>query len=216
VHHRGVATLSVVVVLLTSIIVVLVMRDQPSAPSSVERDNTGYDPTQRRSNTTDSSGSQNMIQYGGLGGAGAGESVRVENDPDRVYGEIYTVSVHCEEVTSPSFGGTLSGYCNWPSGLSGSASCIEEDTTFSMGGGHDYLCKPEYGFSTKSHPDEVTLVNAPEEIYTVEVHCENVTEQFDTTYGDCDWPTYLSPSNDCIEVESRSPFNTGRDFLCKP
>lgn len=214
-HQRAVAVLSVPVLVLSGGIVFLLVQDRQTEPLSEGRTYVGASYEQPGSTRSDDSGSGNTNRYGRTGEGGSGQQVQVENDPDRVYGEIYTVSVYCEEVTS-TFGGTLSGYCDSPVGLSDTASCIEENNTFSMSGGRTFLCKPSYGSTSQSHPDQIILENAPEDIYTVEVHCENETEQFGTTYGDCDWPMFDSPNNDCIEVESRSPFSTGTDYLCKP
>lgn len=200
--------------------VFILAQDRQPAPLASGRTYVGASYEQPGSTGSGDSGSRNTIGYGRSGETERGQQIQLEKNPERVYGEIYTVSVACNEVTSNSFSSiyskTLYGYCNWPLGFPNSAPCIEEATTFSMSGARNFLCKPGYDTSTTSHPDEITLENAPEEIYTVEVHCENVTEQFNTTYGDCDWPLFEAPSNDCIEVEARLPYGTGKDFLCKP
>lgn len=158
------------------------------------------------------SGNRSAAESRGLGGPGTGETVRLENDPERIYEEIYTVSVYCQEVHEGIWG--VSGHCDWPLLLPDPASCIEADS-YQFGGGRSYLCKPAgYIRTDGTHPDEVTLQNDPEAIYSVSVHCENVTEQYGTTYGDCDWP--LLGSRDCIEDKSQITFGDDKYYLCKP
>lgn len=216
-RHRANIPLLFIIAILLGTVVVLINRDSPNTVPSEDRGNLENDGALPRTSKVTSSGNQDTSGFGGSGESGAGQAVQVENDSERVYGEIYTEHVSCEDVTQ-GFAAldTVYGYCKWPYGLPDRASCIENGTDYLSGGVQNYLCKPAFGSKSGTHPDEVTLVNAPEEIYTIEVHCENVTEQFGTIYGDCDWPLFGSRSNDCIEVDSRDMFGSGKDYLCKP
>lgn len=145
----------------------------------------------------------------------AADPIRVENDPERLYEQVYTQPVRCDEVVQTL--GMLYGNCSWPMFGSNTLACIEANGLAMPGswGPRDFLCKTTSSYDDPVHPDEVTLVNAPERIYTQRVHCRNVTEEFGRIIGDCDWPLFSSGGLDCIEDTSRVTWGDDRYYLCK-
>lgn len=167
--------------------------------------------------STSTAGQGNPVesQPGDFSPLGQSDPLQLQNDPETVYSDIYTEVVYCQE-TEPGFGDTLYGYCDWPSGISGSASCIQDGV--SNGYGTTFRCKPGYsiGGDSGSLPNEVTLENDPEEIYSESVSCENVTEQNGMIYGDCGFSMFGSSSRECIEGRPALPFDNATNYLCKP